>query len=34
VGKRFDSWIVTDEFWQRVELLIPKRVAPPEKTYI
>jgi transposase len=28
------SWVVTDEFWQRVEPLIPQRQRPPEKQFI
>ncbi|MFN9709381.1 MAG: transposase, partial [Burkholderiales bacterium] len=27
MAKRVDSWVVTDEFWERVEPLIPKRLA-------
>jgi transposase len=27
LAKRVDSWVVTDEFWERVEPLIPKRLA-------
>jgi len=32
--KRVESWVVTDEFWQRVEPLIPERVPLPNKTYL
>ena len=31
--KRVDSWVVTDEFWQRVEPLVPQRVLP-DKQYV
>lgn len=33
VKKRVDSWVVTDEFWQRVEPLIPARTRDPGKDY-
>jgi hypothetical protein len=33
LGKRVASWVVTDEFWQRVEPLVPPRVVPAEKKY-
>ena len=32
--KRVESWVVTDEFWARVEPLVPARVAVPGKTYV
>lgn len=32
--KRVESWVVTEEFWQRVEPLIPQRVRAPEKQYV
>ena len=32
--KRVDSWVVTDNFWQRVEPLIPARQRVPGKTYL
>ena len=32
--KRVDSWVVTDDFWQRVEPLIPARQRVPGKTYL
>ena len=31
--KRVESWVVTDDFWQRVEPLIPVRSRPPDKTF-
>mgnify|MGYP000184997331 CR=1 FL=1 len=31
--KRVESWIVTDDFWQRVEPLIPARSRPPDKVF-
>lgn len=31
--KRVDSWVVTDEFWRRVEPLVPQRVVPADKQY-
>lgn len=31
--KRVDSWVVTDEFWARVEPLIPVRERPATKEY-
>ena len=34
MGKRVDSWVVTDEFWQRVEPLIPQRAQVPGKQYV
>lgn len=34
MSKRVDSWVVTDEFWQRVEPLIPQRALVPGKQYI
>jgi transposase len=32
--KRAQSWEVTDQFWQRVEPLIPERVLDPDKVYL
>ena len=32
--KRVESWVVTDEFWQRVEALIPERGPQLDKTYL
>lgn len=32
--KRVESWVVADEFWQRVEPLIPERAPQPDKTYL
>ena len=32
--KRVDSWVVTDDFWQRVEPLIPVRERPADKEYV
>ena len=34
MAKRVDSWVVTEEFWQRVEPLIPQRARTPEKQYV
>ena len=34
MSKRVDSWVVTDEFWQRVEPLIPQRAQVPGKQYV
>ena len=31
--KRVPSWVVTDDFWSRVEPLIPIRVRPEGKEY-
>ena len=31
--KRVDSWVVTDDFWQRVEPLIPVRERSADKEY-
>ena len=31
--KRVASWVVTDDFWARVEPLIPVRVRPPDQEY-
>ena len=28
------SWEVSDEFWKRVEPLVPQRVAPADKRYV
>jgi len=33
-AKRTESWAVSDEFWTRVEPLIPARVPTPEKKYL
>ena len=35
MGKRIESWEVSDEFWQRVEPLVPLRVraALDDNTY-
>jgi putative transposase len=33
-GKRVDSWVVTDEFWERVEPLIPARARIKGKQYL
>jgi transposase len=32
--KRVDSWVVTDEFWERVEPLIPARARNKGKQYL
>jgi hypothetical protein len=32
--KRVDSWVVTDDFWQRVEPLIPVRTRVADKAYL
>lgn len=32
--KRVDSWVVTDEFWLRVEPLIPVRERASDKAYV
>ena len=32
--KRENPWAVTDEFWQRVEPLIPQRTPSPGKKYV
>ncbi len=32
--KRAESWVVTDEFWQRVEVLIPAHVPKQVETYV
>lgn len=32
--QRVESWVVTDEFWQRVEPLVPTRAASPQKVYL
>lgn len=34
MAKRVESWKVTDQFWQRVEPLVPQRVRPPGKQYL
>ena len=31
---RAHSWVVTDEFWSRVEPLVPQPVRDPNKTYL
>jgi transposase len=33
-AKRVESWVVTDEFWQRVEPLIPVRTRPVGKEFV
>lgn len=33
IRKRVDSWVVTDNFWERVEPLIPLRERPASKEY-
>ena len=33
LAKRVDSWVVSDEFWRRVEPLIPARPVA-NKTYV
>ncbi len=32
--KRVESWVVTDEFWERVEPLIPVRERRTDKAYV
>ena len=32
--KRVESWVVTDDFWKRVEPLIPMRERPASKEYL
>ena len=32
--KRVDSWVVTDDFWRRVEPLIPVRARVASKAYV
>lgn len=32
--RRVESWVVTDEFWQRVEPLIPVRERPTTQEYL
>jgi len=34
LGKGVDPWVVTDEFWQRVEPLVPQRALVPGKQYV
>ena len=34
MAKRAESWVVTDQFWQRVEPLVPLRVPSPHKQYV
>jgi len=34
VPKRVESWVVTDEFWQRVEPLVPTRVSKQVRSYV
>jgi len=34
LGKRVDSWVVTDEFWRRVQPLVPQRALVPGKEYV
>lgn len=33
VKKRLASWVVTDDFWARVEPLVPVREHPADKGY-
>jgi hypothetical protein len=33
-AKRVESWMVTDDFWARVEPLMPPRVPVAGKTYV
>jgi len=33
-AKRVESWVVTDDFWTRVEPLIPTRTRPDDKAYV
>jgi transposase len=33
-AKRVESWVVTDDFWARVEPLIPVRTRPAGKQYL
>ncbi len=33
-AKRVESWVVTDDFWARVEPLIPTRTRPDDKGYV
>ncbi len=33
-ARRVESWVVTDDFWARVEPLIPKRTRPDDKGYV
>jgi transposase len=33
-AKRVESWVVTDEFWRRVEPLIPVRTRPAGKEFV
>ena len=34
MAKRVESWVVTDEFWRRVEPLIPQRASAADKIYV
>ena len=34
IRKRVESWVVTDEFWRRVEPLIPVRERSADKAYV
>ena len=34
MAERVDSWVATDQFWQRVEPLVPQRVPSPNKQYV
>ncbi len=34
MAKRVESWVVTDQFWQRVEPLAPQRAPSPNKQYV
>jgi hypothetical protein len=33
IGQRVESWVVTDDFWQRMEPLIPAR-SEADKIYM
>ena len=33
-AKRIESWVVSDDFWARVEPLVPARVSAAHKTYL
>jgi transposase len=34
LAKRVESWVVTDQFWQRAEPLVPQRAPSPNKQYV
>ena len=34
VAKRVESWVVTDDFWARVEPLVPQRARTLRKSYV